>query len=522
MKILTAQEMRHVEALTDAAGTSYAQMMENAGSSVAQEITKRLTVQGRTILVLVGPGNNGGDGLVAARYLHDVHANVYVYLWRSRADDDNNMRLVRERGITVLQADADAGLAALADLAQRADIIIDALLGTGIARPIEGVMKAMLNTVRAIVSMRGENRPLIVAVDLPSGLNSDTGGIDPAALYADLTVTFAFPKRGLFLFPGAAYAGDVVVADIGIPRQLARDVALDLAEPDIVARLLPTRPRDAHKGTFGKLLVIAGCVNYTGAAYLACTAAYRVGAGLVTLAVARSIHPILAAKTTEVTFLPLPEAEPGYLSADSLPIVLDAVPRYDALLIGCGLGTHPQTRQIVLDLVGQMKKVSRLPMIIDADGLNALASVADWWSATPDSAVLTPHPGEMARLSGLSMEQIAADRIGITMQHATAWAKVVLLKGAYTVIAAPSGVATINPFANPALATAGTGDVLAGTIAGLLTQGVPPYAAAVAGAYLHASAAQIVTENIGDAGMVASDLLPALPHAIRRLRRGEE
>ena len=517
MKVVTSQQMQQAEALADAAGLSYARMMENAGSAAAQQITSTVIVQSRSVLVLVGPGNNGGDGLVVARYLHDAHATVCVYLFRPRPDDDVNFDLVVERKITVVYADKDDGFAKLSLQAAGADVIVDALLGTGADRPIDGVLKAMLDTVRDSVARRDE-RPLVVAVDLPSGLNADTGAIDSAALPADLTVTFAFPKRGLYLFPGAAYAGDVVVADIGISAAAVAKVPLEVSEPQTIVPMLPPRPTDAHKGTFGKLLVVAGCANYTGAAYLACSAAYRVGAGLVTLAVAKSLLPILAAKTSEVTFLPLPEVEPGYLSAGGVPALLDALAGYDTLLIGCGLGTHPATRDLVLRLVSELKALPNLRVIIDADGLNALATNAQWASMLPSQVVLTPHPGEMSRLSGLSMQQIAADRIGIAISRASIWQAVVVLKGAYSIIAAPSGQATINPFANAALATAGTGDILAGAIAGLATQGSSPYAAAVAGAYLHASAASVIAQQLGEAGMVASDLLPVLPLAIRALR----
>ena len=408
-------------------------------------------------------------------------------------------------------------------------------------------MKAILDAVRVAMAER-PSPPLIVAVDVPSGLNADTGALDPSAVPADVTITFAFPKRGHYLFPGAAAVGDLVVADIGIPSEIAGSVVLDLAEPDRIAETLPVRPRNANKGTFGKVLVLAGCANYTGAAYLASMAAYRVGAGLVTLALARSLHPILAVKTSEVTFLPLPEAEPGYLSEDGLAELLDALLRYDTLLVGCGLGAHPRTGLLVQRLLAALPALPALRLVIDADGLNALAGNANWWRSLPPAAILTPHPGEMARLSGLSVAEIESDRIGVALAKAAAWQQVVVLKGAYTVIAAPDGQATINPFANPAMATAGSGDVLAGAIAGLLAQGdsgaavarestaetlkvsetlrvsairkvARSYSVAVCGAFVHALAGQVMTQSLGESGMVAGDLLSALPLAIKALRQ---
>ncbi len=519
MKIVTVREMRRAEAASSADGLSYAKMMEAAGSAVAQEITQRRVVQGRTVLILVGPGNNGGDGLVCARYLHDTRATIYVYLLQPRPEPDANLDLVRERKIPVINAGDDVGQQALAGLVAQADVIVDALLGTGADRPIEGALKSVLDTVRAGMAARSQAAPLRVAVDVPSGLNADTGAIDPSALQADLTVTFAFPKRGHYLFPGATYAGDLVVSDIGIPAEAVRDVALELSEAQNVVRLLPRRPRDAHKGTFGKLLVLAGSINYTGAAHLASMAAYRAGAGLVTLALARSLHPILAARSSEVTYLPLAEVEQGILSSDGLPVLFEALPDYDALLVGCGLGGHAQTRSLVTQLLAKAKSIPNLRLLVDADGLNALAGSPQWWRNLPASSVLTPHHGEMARLTGLAITDIAADRIGVATRSAAAWNQVVVLKGAYTVIVAPDGRATINPFANPALAMAGTGDVLAGVIAGLLAQGVAPYEAAVCGAFVQALAGQVVSLQLGDTGAVASDLHTALPLAIRALRQ---
>ena len=322
MRVLTVQEMRQAEAAADAGGLSFARLMENAGSAVAQEMTARLTLQNRSVLVLVGPGNNGGDGLVAARYLHDARAKVTVFLALPRPDDDPNLVQVRQRSIDVIAAENDTDLQQLAARANSCDVVIDALLGTGIARPIDGILQNILQAVAKAATQR-QSPPLIVAVDLPSGLNADTGEVDPVTLPASLTVTFSFPKRGHFLFPGANYVGALVTADIGINPALVRDVPVELAELGFVASLLPRRPRDANKGSFGKVLAIAGCANYTGAAHLASMAAYRAGAGLVTLAHAASLHAALAAKSSEVTFQPLPEAEPGYIGAGAAGLLLE-------------------------------------------------------------------------------------------------------------------------------------------------------------------------------------------------------
>lgn len=516
MKVVSAQQMRQIEATADAAGLSYATMMDNAGRAVAEEVQQRLDVRGSVALVLVGPGNNGGDGLVAARCLADAGADVYVYLSGPRPQPDHNLLLLSSRRASVLNAAEDSGLTRLTVLATRASVVIDALLGTGVARPIAGALRDVLTVVGAALASRGADRPLVVAVDLPSGLNADSGALDPAALPADVTVTCAFAKLGHFLFPGAAAVGELVVCDIGIEASLAADVRVDAPRPGDIARLLPRRPRDAHKGTFGKLLVVAGCANYTGAAHLAAMAAYRLGAGLVTLAVPRSLAPVLAAKTIEATFLPLDEAEPGHIGGGALGQVNAALSGYDALLIGCGLGAHPETRQVAAALT-QHAAVQDLKMVIDADALNALALLPAAQRVVPRGATLTPHLGEMARLTGLAVSDIAGERVGVAGRWAQEWQCVVVLKGAFTIVAGPGGSMSINPFANPALATAGTGDVLAGAVAGLLAQGLSPYDAAVAGAYVHASAGERVAARLGSSGLIASDLLPELPLAMREL-----
>ena len=296
--------------------------------------------------------------------------------------------------------------------------------------------------------------------------------------------------------------------------------AAALITAEWVKSVLPKRPIEANKGTFGKVLVVAGSVNYTGAAYLACSGAIRVGAGLVTLATAASLQPILASKLTEVTYLPLPETSLGIISSEAARMVERELNNYNVLLMGCGLGQHPATVNFIKSLLfGEAVRLP--PTVLDADALNALAGPSDegdWWRKLTDNAILTPHPGEMARLAGVSVEEVQSDRVGIAKKMAQKWHKTVVLKGAYTIIATPDGQARINNIANPGLATAGTGDVLSGVIAGLLAQGLASEDAAVCGVYLHAEAGEIVKEKLGDAGMIASDLLPVLPLAIKKLK----
>ena len=553
MKIVTVEEMRRIEKLADEGGHTYARMMENAGRAVADAIVEVVPSKDCRVLVLVGPGNNGGDGLVAARHLHDWGANVSLYIWNRNVRSDPNFKQVRQRKIATLSIDRDRGLRGLRQLIRESDVVVDSLLGTGVSRPIEGDLKAMLEALGQVVNERRAvspksptlhriteatlpdrpRTPLVVAVDVPSGLNCDTGAVDPVTPMADLTVTFGFPKRGQFLYPGASHLGELVVADIGIPDRLSDDVSTRLATPELVRDILPDRPQEAHKGTFGKALVVAGSVNYTGAAYLASAAATRVGAGLVTLALAESLHPILASKLAEVTFLLLPHYM-GALVPEARRVLGDHIDGYSALLLGPGLGRDPRTVEFVMQLLtgetpggrglGFVRARAQAtrdhvlpPTVVDADGCNALADTPEWWKRVASGNVLTPHPGEMSRLIGCSVAEIQSDRIEVARRASQQWNQIVVLKGAYTVIADPDGQATINPFANPALASAGTGDVLAGAVVGLLAQGVPAHDAAVAAAYIHGLAGQRASREIGQAGLVASDLLPGLPRAIRLL-----
>ncbi len=563
MKLVTVEQMRAVEQAADAKGLSYATMMENAGQAVASWIQQQ-GAAGQTVLVLVGPGNNGGDGLVAARQLQQAGARVLLYIWKRDVDSDAKWDLAQQAGIPAQWSEEDRGYAQLRKLVAEADWVVDALLGTGVSRPISGALQRILNVA---AEERGKRRslsdadplcnlvprgaepyagvaPRVVAVDVPSGLDCDSGAVDPATLPADATVTLAFPKVGQFLFPGANFVGELIVADIGIPPELGAAARVAVSTPSLIRSLLPDRPLNAHKGTFGKVMVVAGSPNYTGAAYLAASAAARSGAGLVTLGIAESLHPILASKLSEVTFLLLPH-ETGVLVPSAVRPLRERLADYDALLLGPGLGRDEKTIEFVSQLIGPATGAKKPhlgfvepakaeadagrrlpPLVIDADGLNALAEMPDWPEALPALTVLTPHPGEMARLLGSTVAMVEGDRLDVARRAAAEWNAVVVLKGAYSVVAAPPSAQTkdatdtyVNPFANPALASAGSGDVLAGTIASLLAQGLAPFEAATAGAYLHGLAGELVREEVGSAGAVAGDLLPRLPASIRRIAR---
>lgn len=510
MKVVTVAEMVAIEKRADQEyGLTSPILMEHAGRSVAEAIQNRLEgeVGGLRIVVLAGPGNNGGDGRVAARYLGEWGAHISIYDWK-RGE-------IEAAGQATSVGD---DLSALRTVLAKADIVLDALLGTGHARPLAPTMA----TAFALVSDERQRRSdlYVVAVDLPSGLNADTGEVDPGTLAADLTVTLAFPKAGLLLFPGASYVGELQVGSIGLPDTMPIAAGMEMLNDGMVGPMLPSRPLDSNKGTFGKVLALAGSSHYIGAAYLVCGAAARIGAGLVTLATLPELAPFYATMLPEITYTPLlPETATSLARAQA---ILDGLEGYQALVVGPGLGQSQATSALLEHLFAGLSVLppeKRPQLVIDADGLNNLAKLDSWWQQLPPRTILTPHPGEMSRLrGGIPVSGGGADRLTVIREAACDWGHIIVLKGAYTLIASPDGSLCINGTANPALASAGTGDVLAGMIAGLLAQGMKPYDAACAGVYLHAQTGLRVSAHLGDAGLLAGDLLAELPQARQSVR----
>jgi len=516
MKIVTAAEMRRIEAGCAPLGLPAPLLMEKAGLAFARAVQDMICgVSGREVLVLVGPGNNGGDGLVAARHLARWGAQVRLYFLKTRPESDRNWQMCQEYGLTSVEVSRDRDLCLLRDWLETVDVVIDAILGTGNSRPLAGDIAAVLTAVQEVQSTQHFR---IIALDLPSGLDADSGSVDPFCLTVNDTVTLGLPKTGLFNMPGMVKAGKITVVDIGIPEGLTSGIKKELLTAEDTRSRLPERPFQANKGTFGKTLVVGGSENYIGAVYLAASGALRVGAGLVTVSVCRSLLPLLASRLTEATYLSLPETAPGCPAPGAAQVICRETHRYNALLIGCGLGQSPAAEQFIASL--REYGFSRLPgLVLDADALNLLSRVPEWWHGLK-GAVLTPHPGEMARLTRLPLEDIQADRVETARRFALEWNNVVILKGAYTVIASPDGSCRVSQFANPGLATAGTGDVLAGTVAGLLAQGMGPYEAASLAVYLHGAAGEMVRRKSGDTGMLAGDLITALPEVIKQLKGG--
>ena len=518
-RLLRVAEMQALERAADAAGHSYAAMMEQAGAAVAREILQRHAPLLPRPLVLVGPGNNGGDGLVCARHLLEAGARPRIYLWkRNPAQDDGRLlaRLV-DAHAEVARVEEDPLFAQLDGWLEEADVLVDALLGTGANRSIGDDLAALLDHCWGALDTLPYLR--VCAVDCPSGLDCDAGAIDAHALPADYTVTFAAAKWGHYRFPGAAACGAIAVAKIGIDPALYPPPRVFLLNAEMLSPLLPVRGNVSHKGSFGKVLGAVGSVPFAGAAALSLGAAARVGAGLVSGAVTRATWSVVAPQLREATWLILPTdsehaEERGTLSSDGVEILGGATPDYDALLLGCGITFTDASVAFVEALLA---KVDMPPTLIDADGLNCLTQIDDWAQHLPDQCVLTPHPAEFARLLDLPLADVQARRWELALEAATRWQVVVLVKGPYTVIAHPDGRLAILPVATPALATAGTGDVLAGAITGLMAQGVEAFGAACLGAWLHGAAGLLCEEEIGRAGVVAGDVLARLPAALRAL-----
>ncbi len=524
VKVVTVAQMQALEAASEVAGVSTDTLMENAGLACARSIRERMGgAAGRRVVVLVGPGNNGADGLVLARHLTRWGSDVCCYIVRGRPSDDPKMTDALAYGVTVADCSGDDHLAVLGRLLARSDAVVDTILGAGRYRPLDGLVGdvvALVNDVRS-----GRPRLPVVAVDLPTGVNPDTGDADPRTLRADETLALCHPKYGIANFPGAGYAGRITVLGIGLPDEVSASADADLPTEWMTSEsaraLVPDRPLTSHKGTFGHLLIVAGSRNFVGAASLAARGAHRAGAGLVTLAAPESVYRIAASRLTETIHLPLPEDADGRIDASASDVIRARIDNYSAMAVGCGLGWSTGTAALMerLLLAGQDRPA--MPMVIDADGLNNLSRCPDWADRLRAAAVLTPHPGEMATLTGQPTAQVQADRIATASRSAVGWRQVVLLKGAHTVVASPDGKRCVLPFANPALAAGGTGDVLTGIIGGLLAQGLAPYDAARLGGFLHGTAAEQVRAEYGNAGVVASDLLDRIPRIVAGLRGPE-
>jgi hydroxyethylthiazole kinase-like uncharacterized protein yjeF len=559
LSVLSIAEIRDIETAADAAGYAFSQMMEDAGRAAAERVIQRL--QGVTqpkVTVLVGGGNNGGDGLVAGRIIAEQipEAQVRFYLTSPREDEDENFKKVQEAGLFVAMSADDRDQRVLRNMVASADVVIDALLGIGVTLPLKQPLQRILRGAHQALEERMKAMRLrtlsvdptapnqiehppkqfILAIDCPSGLDCDTGAVDPNTLEADETITFIAAKPGLLLFPGAATVGKLVVAPLEMPEDLPqlKGIKSQLLDHAGVKDQLPERAADSHKGTFGKVMVISGSSNYSGAALLCSRAAYKSGAGLITVGVPAPLALGLAGQLIEATWLLLPH-DMGVLSASAADTIQKEIEGYKSLLLGPGLGKEQTTREMLERLFAHKASASKRtigfgvgdeaadkessetelpPTVIDADGLNMLSQIEEWWKLLPSQTVLTPHPAEMGRLSGISTEEVQSQRLELAKTKAAEWNAVVVLKGALTIVASPDGDIAFSPFKTDALATAGTGDVLAGLIAGLLAQGLKPFDAARIGVYLHGLAGVKAAEQLGNGrSVMAADVLEGISAA---------
>jgi hydroxyethylthiazole kinase-like uncharacterized protein yjeF len=520
MRLVKAAEMREMDLeATRRYGIPGLILMENAGLAIVDVIIDHFfggKPQRKQVFIIAGPGNNGGDGFVVGRHLFNRGALVQFLITTDpqyyRGDAAVNLKIINDMELPceVLQPD---NVDSFKDDIKEADLVIDALFGTG----FKGVPREPLSSLIRSVNEIGNP---VLAVDIPSGMEADTGIIAGECIKAIITVTMGMPKIGLYLDPGAQYTGEVVVGDISFPPQLKSEEGGDyyLVDQEMVSGALPLRLPTQHKGDFGHVVVIGGTRGYTGAAALASNAALRGGAGLVTAVIPEQLYPVAAVKLTEAMTYPASGSKGGGFSSTCRASIQQVLEKATVLAVGPGFGQEEETAGFLEDLLLN----TSIPLVLDADALNILtrrkhlltdASLAEQrrqW-------VLTPHPGEMARLCGVSISEIQADRLGYAAQASREWGVVVVLKGARTIITGPEGPLFINPTGNPGLASGGTGDVLAGLIASFRAQGLAAEEAAYSGAFIHGLAADQIALKKGTIGMIAGDLLKEIPVVIENL-----
>lgn len=536
MKLVSVSEMKAIEAEANASGWTYDQMMEQAGSGLADVVQSFYGYkESQMVTGLVGSGNNGGDTLVALVSMAEMGWQANAYLVRARPQEDELVQRFTGAGGRLAEAAQDGDFAKLDEWLRESTVLLDGVLGTGIALPLKAEVGQVLRHVKDFPFC-----PPVVAVDCPSGVDCDSGQAADETLQAEVTICMAAIKTGLLRFPAHSLVGDIQVVEIGLPEGLKAwdEVRRSVMSEEDVRSVLPQRTPDSHKGTFGTATLCAGSLNYSGAALLAGKAAGRIGAGLVSLAIPAALHTALAGWFPEAVWVLLPH-QMGAISGDAADVLLKSLEKTTALLVGPGLGQEDCTADFIRRLLEGRRKAAAHktmgfftaveaneavpsaddfnlpPLVFDADGLRLLARLENWFARLPAVSVLTPHPGEMAALTGLDSQTLQADRVGTAEKFARQWGHVVVLKGAFTVIAGPDGRTAVISVATSALAHAGTGDVLAGIITGLRAQGVPAFEAAAAGAWIHAQAGLAAVEKVGhEASVLAGDVLESIPEVL--------
>jgi hydroxyethylthiazole kinase-like uncharacterized protein yjeF len=508
LKILTPDQMKEAEnRVTFEAGISTQRLMENAGAAAARVIREEIDIIGIKCSVICGKGNNGGDGFVVARKLVEYGADVTVVLASEKPKTTDAFEMLERLNILNIKIlEIPIAYNSILDLIKRSTVIVDAIFGIGFNGAVNHIHSKLINAINL-------SDATVFSLDVPSGVNALTGQVDSICVKADYTIVLAVPKPCHVTYPSASFCGKLITTDIGIPEYIINsiDSFTELINYDMIKAALPERKPDSHKGNYGRLLSICGSVGMTGAAYFAATAAIKCGAGLVTAAVPKSISIPLASKFNEVMLLPLEETSDGTLSLMCKAKLLNKISESDAVVLGCGLGSGLD----VLELVAEVIKKSCCPIILDADGINAINKNINLLQEAQAPIIMTPHPGELARLLNISSQKVQADRINIAQKFAISFGVVVVLKGIFTIIAKPNGHILINPTGNPGMAKGGSGDVLSGMIASFVAQGLSPVDAAMCGVFLHGLAGDTCAHRISQYGMTPTDMLDVIPHLFK-------
>jgi len=514
MKVVTSQQMREIDrkAIEENKLSGLA-LMENAGLRIFQSLKKIYPdLRLKKIIIFAGSGNNGGDGFVVARHLYTYGVKVKVFLLahfnKIKGEAGENLNTINKMEVELIETETTK-FEEIQRTIQNSDLIIDAILGTGLQGKVTGLKAKIIDLINI-------SNKEVVAIDVPSGLDTDTGKTEGPCIKATHTITLALPKIGLLIFPGASYAGKVTVEDIGIPSYLLKNnkIKTNMITKEIVKPLLPFRATYSHKGSFGKVLILAGSVGMTGAAYLASEAAMRSGAGIVVLGIPRSLNSIMEVKLTEVITLPLAETEKQSLGEEAEETILKLMKNYSVLGIGPGISRQAETQRLVRKVIEK----SNIPLVVDADAIYALSEDPAISEKTKTPLVITPHPGEIARLINKDINYILNNQLDITREIAQKYGIVVVLKGARTIIANKEGESYINVGDNSGMATGGSGDVLTGIICSLIAQGADNFSAAITGVYIHSLAGDLARGIKGERGMIAGDILYQVPQAFLNLK----
>jgi len=513
MKVVTSQQMREIDRKAiEENNLSGLTLMENAGFKIFQNLKNIYpNLRLKKIIVFSGSGNNGGDGFVVARHLYNYGVKVKVFLLaplnKIKGEADENLNIITKMGVELFEAETTK-LEEIQRAMRNSDLIIDAILGTGLQGKVTGLKAKIIDLINIA------NKE-VVAIDVPSGLDADTGKIKGPCTKVTHTITLALPKIGLLIFPGASYAGRVTVVEIGIPSYLLKNnkIKTNMITKEIVKSLLPFRETYSHKGSFGKVLILAGSVGMTGAAYLTSEAAMRSGAGIVVLGIPRSLNPIMEVKLSEVMTLTLAETKKQSLGEEAEETILKLMKNYSVLGIGPGISRELETQRLAKNIIEK----SNIPLVVDADAIYALSKDTNILKKTKTPLVITPHPGEMAKLVNKDISYILDNQLDITREIAQKFGIVVVLKGTRTIIANKEGETYINVGDNSGMATGGSGDVLTGIICSLIAQGADNFSAAITGVHIHSLAGDLARDIKGERGMIAGDILSQVPQAFLNL-----